>query len=214
MIKRAFICFFAIAAAFTVISTAAAQVRTVGAGERYPTIQLAVEAAEPGDVIQIKPGTYFSLQPVVIAYKDRLTILGQAGVHIMTPNIFRGSDYLPVVAILHSSNIAVSSLHAMHDRQPAWGSGCGGPVIFAENSSNVSIEACELNGSGAIGIQAVGVTDLTVKNNYIHNNSHCALELRNCAAVSIRDNKIINNGQVMNKTNVDNLEMLNNTLTM
>lgn len=185
-----------------------AEVRNVGPGERYPTIQLAVEAAESGDIIQIKAGTYFSLQPVVIAYKDRLTLLGQGSVHIMTPNLFRGNDYLPVIAILHSTNIAVDNIHAMHERQPVWGSGCGGAVITVEHSANVNIEGCELNGSGAIGIQAAGATNLVIKNNYIHHNSFSAFDLRDCAVISIKQNRIEHNNQLMQKANVERLEVV------
>jgi parallel beta-helix repeat protein len=75
-----------------------------------------------------------------------------------------------VLFIDNSNNIKLINFKATHI-EPKGPVGCTGNVIHIENGSDITIEDCDLNGSGIVGIAAYGTKDLKVINNYIHENS-------------------------------------------
>jgi nitrous oxidase accessory protein NosD len=80
----------------------------------FATIQQAVEAAAPGDTIQIAPGDYF--EQIVIGNKGRLTLVGAPGAVIHASPLmsqtmlpFGGWSWFPVLGI-YRSDVVVSNL--------------------------------------------------------------------------------------------------------
>ena len=75
-----------------------------------------------------------------------------------------------VMYIEDSENITLKNFHATH-LEPSGPLGCTGNVIHIERSNNITIESCDLNGSGIVGVAAYFVNDLKIKNSHIHENS-------------------------------------------
>jgi hypothetical protein len=149
-----------------------------GSGQ-YTSIQQAIEAAQPGDVIRIKAGAY--PEQVTIHSKDRLRIVGD------------GSDKVAIlgrdlVGSFHigkwpygASNIEVSGL-AIHEHGGlAMGmfNSTGIAVrdvairgkLFGQAVRGVRLERCELGGSETSGVQLADVQAVLVEN-VIHDNDH------------------------------------------
>lgn len=89
--------------------------------EDYPTIQEAIDAANPGDTILVTSGTY---NENVIVYKDNLTLLGES-----PTTTFIDSRGIGEVVYITASNIYISGFTIQHGY-------CG---IYLDHASNISL---------------------------------------------------------------------------
>jgi parallel beta-helix repeat protein len=163
---------------------------TVGKGGKYKNIQDAIDAAQSGDVIVIKSGTYTQADSLSISEKSGLEIRGEGSVTIAC------SAYVPVIYIIDSQDIAIRNIHGVHKvKDPAVGKGVCGPgatIITAENSSGITVSKCELNGCGQTGFESLSSNGIVLDGNYIHDNVNSAIALY-LAEDEEPDVKIINN---------------------
>ena len=119
---------------------------------------------ESGSNLKLDKGTYELDYPIRILGKENITIDGNGATLIM-----RNKAY-DVIYIQNSDNITLMNFKATHI-EPKGPTGCTGNVIHIEGGANVLIEKCDLNGSGIVGIAAYRTKNLTVSNNFIHQNS-------------------------------------------
>jgi parallel beta-helix repeat protein len=165
----------------------------VGGKTGIPDIQTAINQAKNGDVIQITAGLYKTKDVLTIQGKTNLVIKAQGVVDIIC------EEYVHVLKIINSNNITIDGLHMVHSRN-ATPDGCGpqGNVIHIEQSDRITVQNCELNGCGYIGIYGEDLATLTVKNNYIHTNTSAGIHLysyseKNPTLVTIQNNRMYNN---------------------
>ena len=122
-------------------------------GKYYSTIQEAVSEADPGDTIQVAPGTYKESVHI-----DRsVTLIGDPG----DPETIGPGSNAPVI------DCAGLEMHGGHAVQ-------GGFYIHGTNAHDVVIEGFEIknvtartDGSGVFG-HGEGVSNVTLRHNYIH----------------------------------------------
>ena len=126
--------------------------------------EICLNKIDSGSSIQLKKGTYKLSSPISIIRKSNISIDGNGATLIMQN---MADD---VLFIDNSNNIKLINFKATHI-EPKGPVGCTGNVIHIENGSDITIEDCDLNGSGIVGIAAYGTKDLKVINNYIHENS-------------------------------------------
>ncbi len=163
-------------------------------------IQKAIDKSQKGDVLLLKSGVYSVKYGLSIAYKEDLTIKGVGNVQILLDD---PED--AVIEITKSSNIYVINIRASHKepvKDPSTQDSpyvCTGHVITIEESKNVNILNCELNGCGTVGVAIYSSKKVLVNKCYIHNNSHAAIKLSNTKNINISQNRIENNKTVLNK---------------
>ena len=126
--------------------------------------EICLNKIDSGSSIQLKKRTYKLSSPISIIRKSNISIDGNGATLIMQN---MADD---VLFIDNSNNIKLINFKATHI-EPKGPVGCTGNVIHIENGSDITIEDCDLNGSGIVGIAAYGTKDLKVINNYIHENS-------------------------------------------
>jgi parallel beta-helix repeat protein len=147
----------------------------VGKGGQYKKIQDAIDAAEEGDVVLIKAGTYAQDDSLVIDGKSGLEIRGEKNVTLAC------TEYVPVIYVIRSEEITIRGIHGVHKvKDPSVGKGGCGPgatIITAENCTGVSVYDCELNGCGQIGIESIDSNGIVIEGNYIHDNVFAAVAL-------------------------------------
>jgi hypothetical protein len=147
----------------------------VGRGGKYRTIQDAIEAAEAGDVIVIKSGTYTQDDSISISGKSDLEIKGEGNVTVAC------SQYVPVFYLSESEEITITNIHGVHKvKDPAVGKGECGPgatIITAKSCTGVYIRKCELNGCGQTGFEGISSNQIVLEGNYIHDNVNSAVAL-------------------------------------
>lgn len=142
--------------------------------------------AKAGDTIWID--TMLTLKSaLLIDKKDNLTIIGKKpGVGFQIPSIEED-----VIAIKNSSHITITNIHASHSVKTR----CEAPVIGIYRSGDITIEGCDLNGSGETGVTADDCTgEITLLHNEIHNCSREGVEIYNSSVTCIKNN-FYNNGK-------------------
>jgi hypothetical protein len=149
----------------TVTGTAADTLQ-VGANKQYPTITAAVNAAQPGNTIEIDAGVYQN-ETITIA-KDNLIFRGVGGrAHVKWGN----GDYLT-----NTSDI---------------GNGKG---IFVIQSNNVVIENLEFSGSKVVDQNGAGIRyeggNLTIRGSYFHQNENGILGEGTMSSTLLIENSI------------------------
>ena len=105
--------------------------------------ELSLNKIDSGSSIQLKKGTYKPSSPIRIIRKSNITIDGNGATLIMQN---MADD---VFFIDNSNNIKLKNFKATHI-EPEGPVGCTGNVIHIENGSNITIEDCDLNGSGIV----------------------------------------------------------------
>ena len=166
--------------------SSAAQLQ-VGPGEQYTQLQEAVDAAQSGDRIIVKPGRYEADMPIYLKGKQNLQIAGEGQVDIICTQMDKN-----VIQLEECENIQLSNLHAQHDPGVTIRT-CNGAVVLVGNSQKIRIEGCELNGSGAIGVKCYKSQEITIARNNIHNNSLFGIWLIDTGPVVIEENIIAKN---------------------
>ena len=147
--------------------------------------ELCLNKIDSGSSIQLKKGTYKLSSPIRITKKSNITIDGNGATLIMQN---MADD---VLFIDNSNNIKLINFKATHI-EPEGPVGCTGNVIHIENGSGITIEDCDINGSGIVGIAAYGTKDLRIVNNYIHENSQYGIIYQG-PQIEIKGNKFQDN---------------------
>ncbi|NPV02547.1 MAG: hypothetical protein HPY53_14325 [Brevinematales bacterium] len=147
----------------------------------------AVNNAQDGDTIILRAGKYFLKDTLEINGMDNLTIIGIGKVDILLADV-----YQDVISIVDCGKIFITNIHAQHV-QPLTEYECHGSVIRIENTQETHIYGCELNGCGAVGVNAYNAETIYVENCYVHNNSFNAFYLSKVTSVNILHNTIKDN---------------------
>ncbi|MFT6149722.1 MAG: hypothetical protein ACJAUH_002416 [Saprospiraceae bacterium] len=140
-----------------------------------------------GENLKLKKLIYYLDRPLVISGASNFTLDGSGSTFIMKN---KSED---VVVVEFSENVVLKNFKATHI-EPEGPIGCTGSVIQVRESSEISIEKCELNGSGIIGVVAYNTKSLSVIDNYIYNNSSYGVLYDTECSIEIKGNKFEDNG--------------------
>ena len=114
--------------------------------------------------VQLPPRIYNLDTPIMISGKSDFTLDGNGSTFIME----RKSE--DVLIVENCTNITLKNFKATHV-EPDGPIGCTGSVVQVRYNDGVTVQGCQLNGSGIIGIVSYTTKNLKVINNYIYNNS-------------------------------------------
>ena len=145
----------------------------------YVSIQEAIDAAQSGDTIWIKAGTY--AEDVTVHSKEGLKIIGEQMSLVVLTGLKR-------VGTLHigkwpygARNVEIHNLTVMQHGGLGLGIFNGGGIllkhievkgmVFGQEVEDVSLENCVIGGSETTGI-AFANSKATLVKNYIHDNDH------------------------------------------
>lgn len=142
---------------------------------------------EQGGTLALKNQIYYLDRPIAISGQSNFTLDGNGCTLIMK------NKQEDVLYVQNSENITLKNFKATHI-EPEGPIGCTGSVIQVANSSGLTIEKCELNGSGIIGVVAYNAKQLKVINNYIYNNSKYGVLYDTECTVEITGNRFEDNG--------------------
>lgn len=144
----------------------AANITVAPSGGDYTTIQAAVSAANPGDVITVATGTY-ALSGVVAVNKANLTIQGPP-THdaVITGNISTGSEFFNVSA----TGVTLQDLTIQKTDKT------GVQHLIYVGANNLTVQNCDLSGQYVLGendvsrafVSTYGISGLNIVGNNIH----------------------------------------------
>ena len=135
----------------------------------YISLQDAMKDAKEGSELIIYPGTYSSNKEIKIA-KDKISIIGIGKPQLLCTSTTQNVFYIT------SEDVTVRNIYASHVKPNAHVN-CSGNVFSISNADNTTIENCDINGCGRVGVYIRGTGNVILKNNFIHNNSLCAVQL-------------------------------------
>lgn len=170
---------------------------TVGEGEQFATPQQAVDAVADGDTILIRAGTYEFNDSIELWGHNDIWILGEEGSKLICD-----SEIDNVMWIINCDRITISGLSATHT-EPTEDERCYGNVFGIDGCDDITIENCEINGCGTIGVYTNLVDGIVLRNNFIHDNTLWAvqhegnnllLEKHYIDGLIMEGNTILNNG--------------------
>ena len=163
-------------------------------------IEKIISNATAGDSIVLKSGVY-NLESGLFISADYLSLIGEPGCFI-----YANIDYN--VLDIDAHYVSLRNLYLSHLNSE--NADCSGDVILinAYSCSNVTIENCDINGCGVVGINLYATEqnsnlNYLFKNNFIHNNSEAAFkisgqgyqkEINSSGGIVFENNKIWNNG--------------------
>lgn len=140
-----------------------------------------------GSELQLKNLTYYLDRPITISNKTDFVLDGNGATFIMKN---KAED---VVYVNNSTNITLKNFKATHI-EPEGPIGCTGSVIQIYRCETVTVENCELNGSGIIGVVGYETKNLKVADNYIYNNSKYGVLYDSDCTIEITGNRFEDNG--------------------
>jgi len=189
--------------------TLTAETLTVSQSGNYLLLQEAIRLAGSGDEIIILPGTYASEDIIEITNKSDLTITGRGEV-----NLFMEHQYKMVMYINNSHNITVRNIRMRHTNPPE-DSYCTGEVVLIEDSSDINLVLCEIDGCGLYGVRIWYSDDIVIEGCHIHHNRNAALDADTVNGLSLIQNTITRNGDLFYyKQNLSGLVMSGNELQL
>lgn len=144
-------------------------VEIYGTGAKFKSLNEAVAQAKDGDSIIVYPGKYVNSDEIWLD-KNHIKIVG-----IGKPQILCDDMTKNVIWIL-SEHVWIKNLKLSHIK-PSFYANCVGNVIALDNARNVIIEDCDINGCGRIGVYTFSAFNILLKNNWIHDNSFCAVQI-------------------------------------
>uniref|UniRef100_A0A7C4FIM9 Periplasmic copper-binding protein NosD beta helix domain-containing protein n=1 Tax=Ignisphaera aggregans TaxID=334771 RepID=A0A7C4FIM9_9CREN len=147
----------------------------------YPSIQLAIDNANPGDFILIREGVY--VENIIIERRNGLVIKPLEGNSVV---IKAKDEGRPVISIQFSKNITVFGLTI------TGGKAYRSAAVYILNSSEIQIQKCVLYGNNA-GIWITYSQNITVANNNVLENSN-GLVVQYSRNVVVIENNIVLNG--------------------
>ena len=158
--------------------------------------------ASAGDSIVLGRGIYYLSEGGLSISSDYVSLTGEPGSFI-----FANIDYNVIDIDAHSVKISNLNLSHINSENAA----CSGDVILINSfsCSRVTIENCDINGCGVVGINLYATDknnniNYSFSNNFIHNNSGAAImidgisfdeEVNDVNGISFQNNVIWNNGE-------------------
>lgn len=165
-------------------------------GAKFKTLNEAVKMATDGDSIIVYPGKYVNSDEIWLD-KNNVKIVGVGKPQILCDDMTKN-----VIWII-SDNVIIKNLKLSHIK-PSFYANCVGNVIALDNANQVTIEDCDINGCGRIGVYMFSAHNIILKNNWIHENSLTAVQIDDVNIFSETDqfpgiihfenNRIENNG--------------------
>lgn len=119
-------------------------------------IKAKIDAAEDGETIKFKAGTYWG---TVFIHERRNLTLDFSNVKLLT------KKDETIFFMDHCSGIKIKGLTLYHDVGQV---GCFTNCFDVDHSQNISFEDCDINGSGFIGVCVNQCTSVSIKNCKIH----------------------------------------------
>lgn len=156
--------------------------KTIRVPEDYPTIQAAVDAADPGDTIQVASGTYY--ENVKVGKSVKLVGVGSE------PTIIDGNGTDSVVYVT-ANNVEISCFIIRNGM--LLGGGIGGffPGIYFYQS-NGSTVSCNVLSHNYVGISVSGSDNILVSGNVVTDNQY-GIRLTSSSGNIIVDNVVTQN---------------------
>ncbi len=179
------------------IGIAGATMLSVGEGEQFATPQQAIDEVSEGDTILIRAGTYEFNDSIELRGHNDIWIFGEEGSRLICD-----SQIDNVMWIINSDRITISDLSATHT-EPSIDQRCYGNVFGIDSCDDITIENCEINGCGAIGVYTNLADGIVLRNNFIHDNTICAvlyhghnlmMESNHLEGLTMEGNTVLNNG--------------------
>lgn len=138
-------------------------------------IQAAIDQLDDGGILTLNPGTYDTLDTIVIKDRKNIILEGIDDVWINT----KGIDH-HVLTFMNCNNMILRNIKAQHvileksDNDPI-DDGRDGAVVGVLGGSGVQLEQCELVGCGIYGVYAYSVLDILLEDCYLHDNAKSAV---------------------------------------
>jgi parallel beta-helix repeat protein len=138
-------------------------------GATFTSFKEAIDAAKAGDSIIVYPGKYVSDADITLS-KNYVSIVGVGKPQILCTSMQEN------VLWVQADHIYIKNIKASHI-QPDFYANCVGNVFALDNAHDITIENCEINGCGRIGVYMFSASGVVLKNNWIHNNSLSAVQV-------------------------------------
>lgn len=179
---------------------------SVSVAESAASLQDLIDRARDGETVVVPRGRYVLNRSLLIQGRHNLVVEFESGAQVLVRDV-----EAHVVRIANSSNIEIRDAYLRH-LKPLPDYQCHGYVVSIEGGRKVSIINCELDGCGAIGVEASRTSDLTIRNCYIHNNTFNALYFHTCNQIRIHSSIIEDNANLLQMYEVDDIEMSDNLI--
>jgi len=173
--------FFVLLAAMVVITVPNVSGATITVPDDYPTIQGALNVAQPGDTIYVKDGTY--KECITISTSD-ITLEGESKLNTKIDGGGKARD----VVTINANDVIIKDFTIQQGDPPDY---CG---IYSKGTEDNKIFGCEVFDCeikhNYRGIYLKWTDDFEICNNDIHYNSDCGIMLVNSDNHVIVDNNI------------------------
>ncbi len=136
----------------------------------FDTPAEAFDSCLSGDHIFIRSGEYILEESLELWEKDNVVVTGEGNCKLVMNN-----QEDNVMWITTCQDVVIRNLHCTHTKPSEWEQ-CTGNVFALDMGRNITIENCNINGCGAIGVYIFGTKNVTLKNNFIHDNSLWAID--------------------------------------
>jgi hypothetical protein len=160
-------------------------------------LQRLIDEAPDNSVVDIPLGRYVLSETLRIQGRRGLRIVFARGAQLRCTDV-----NATVISIAGCHDVEVSGVRARHV-EPLAGYMCHGAVVRIDDSADVRIDNCELNGCGAVGVSAHN-SIVRITNCHIHSNSFNAIYLDECQ-VDIIGNIIENNANTLQAHRCDQI---------
>lgn len=168
------------------------------------SLQQIIDEARPGSVVKIPLAQYVLIKPLKITDKKQVHFAFAPGSQV------RGLDpHRDVITIEKCENIKITGMRARHVA-PLKAYECHGSVVTILDSKAIHIDNCELNGCGAIGVNAQE-SHITITNCHIHSNSLFAFVFYDTKA-KVASNIIEKNDGMLQAYNCKFMDFRNNLI--
>ena len=131
----------------------------------YYDLHEMLDSCQNGDSLFIRTGEYYLSESLELWEKKNIVVTGEGFCKLIAQNTDDN-----VMWIITCENIEVRNIQATHTA-PAEDERCYGNVFALDMGENVTIRNCDINGCGAIGVYIFGTENITLENNYIHDNT-------------------------------------------
>ena len=169
-------------------------------------LQEMIDKTSDGGIVTIPEGKYVIDEPLRIEGRNGLTIRGKRECKILLTDVWKD-----VLMVINSNSIKIEGLYLSH-LKPLKEYQCNGGVILLNNTKQVLIYNCELEGSGTIGVRGTTIKNLEVSHCYIHDNTFNAFYFNEADEVLIQNCVIENNANLIQSYDLDGFVMSDNLI--
>ena len=174
-------------------------------------IQKMIEDDKEGMVF-IPPGEHYIGNSILIKNKSNLHLKAKKGTKIISRN-----THSYIIKVENSSNITIENFYLTH-YEPRESYACEGGEISIDDSDNIDIINCDLNGSGSIGVKIRKSQQVSIKNCFIHDNTWAGVLVWSSSNITIMDNSFERNGKsskdylIFQSSSIDDVYQINNSI--